>query len=401
MNNKPPNQPKQPIKPDIRPVRVPVKVEPKTFFANERTLLQWLNSVVVLSTVALALIGLGEDSARLSGLILLPIALCFAIYSMVMYHIRRSSIKEHKQTPAYDDKFGPYILVIVFIAATIASVVVPVLHTDTTELDSNNSPYPFFPAIIPFEPKMVTLSGPLPVANFGNRTEGIKSLMGYLNTLPPTTKLYYDADSAIETIEKIKFYTTPIKNITHYFSLTTTTSTDTAYTTFKLFSTVPKFNSLPAPQVRPDFVGQDWYQFDMDCNGNSYYHASKVYNMPQVNNFQQFDYYISYGMEDLKADPSYTIVQDTSSTYSSVFTWKADALIDSNVCSVVVSLFYSSDQAVSPIDARLSIQLNSEAGGGQNIVKVIPYVRSVVTQIIVNQFGAWPTEQCQINKKSR
>jgi hypothetical protein len=32
----------------IKPRKMPVKLEPKTFFANERTLLKWINSAVML-----------------------------------------------------------------------------------------------------------------------------------------------------------------------------------------------------------------------------------------------------------------------------------------------------------------------------------------------------------------
>ena len=40
-------------------LQVPVRVEPKTYFANERTFLSWLNMAVLLSSVAVGLIGLG------------------------------------------------------------------------------------------------------------------------------------------------------------------------------------------------------------------------------------------------------------------------------------------------------------------------------------------------------
>jgi hypothetical protein len=39
-----------------KPRKVPVKVEPKVFFANERTFLAWLNMSVTLSSIAVAIL---------------------------------------------------------------------------------------------------------------------------------------------------------------------------------------------------------------------------------------------------------------------------------------------------------------------------------------------------------
>lgn len=39
-----------------KPRKVPVKVEPKVFFANERTFLAWLNMAVTLSSISIAIL---------------------------------------------------------------------------------------------------------------------------------------------------------------------------------------------------------------------------------------------------------------------------------------------------------------------------------------------------------
>jgi hypothetical protein len=39
-----------------KPRKVPVKVEPKVFFANERTFLAWLNMAVTLSSISMAIV---------------------------------------------------------------------------------------------------------------------------------------------------------------------------------------------------------------------------------------------------------------------------------------------------------------------------------------------------------
>lgn len=61
-----------------------VRVEPKTFFANERTLLQWMNTAVLLSTISITLLNFGTSTGRLAGLIMAPVALFFIIYSFLV-----------------------------------------------------------------------------------------------------------------------------------------------------------------------------------------------------------------------------------------------------------------------------------------------------------------------------
>ena len=39
-----------------KPRKVPIKVEPKVFFANERTFLAWLNMAVTLASIAVAIL---------------------------------------------------------------------------------------------------------------------------------------------------------------------------------------------------------------------------------------------------------------------------------------------------------------------------------------------------------
>lgn len=65
-----------------------VRVEPKTFFANERTLLQWLNIAVLLASVAITLLSFGQTAAKAAGLLLAPVAIFFIGYS---FWVGRSS----------------------------------------------------------------------------------------------------------------------------------------------------------------------------------------------------------------------------------------------------------------------------------------------------------------------
>jgi hypothetical protein len=64
--------------------KVPVKLEPKGFFAVERTFLLWMHSALWLLAASLAIIAYGyKDPQKLIyGMILLPVALAFLCYAL-------------------------------------------------------------------------------------------------------------------------------------------------------------------------------------------------------------------------------------------------------------------------------------------------------------------------------
>jgi uncharacterized membrane protein YidH (DUF202 family) len=294
VSKSPPQKPKPDLKPEIRPIRVPIKVEPKTFFANERTLLQWLNAIVLLATVSIALIGLGNNPARISGVILLPIAIFFALYALVMYHFRRTSIRDHKPTSTYDDKFGPYAIVFVFVLATVASAVVPLVHNDAPPMDYNKAYYPFYPASLPFSPSEAVLTAPLPVTLFMNRTTGLASFRDYLNTLATSQRFYFDGLSTKEKLLSVTKYIAPDQqNISDYFSLTRIDDGVETDTIFKIYSNTPEFRTFLPPQKRPDFQGKDSYGLSMTCKDTQFYHSTVLYNIPKIDSFGDLVYYIN------------------------------------------------------------------------------------------------------------
>eukprot|EP01124_Arcella_intermedia_P010199 TRINITY_DN1672_c0_g1_i1.p1 TRINITY_DN1672_c0_g1~~TRINITY_DN1672_c0_g1_i1.p1 ORF type:complete len:972 (+),score=260.36 TRINITY_DN1672_c0_g1_i1:160-2916(+) len=325
-----------PTKPtEIKPVRVPIKVEPKTFFANERTLLQWLNSVVVLSTVALALIGLGDNSARLSGLIILPIALCFALYALVMYHIRRTSIREHKPSPAYDDKIGPYVLVFVFILATIVSVVVPALqYTPVVEVKTNNT-YPFYPANLPFTPQSLKITAPLPFQKFENRSEAFGTFQSYLKALPHSYLFSFDEYSSIEQWDKVTARTIP--SLSSCFVLT---KEQTGALSFSILPNMPNFKTLPFPKVQPGYYGKSNFALEMTCKDTQLSYTTVVDNAPLPDTVESLETYFTNIPEVLSVNTSTSFEADPRYSYPSVYRWRASALLDNYVTGISLSVFY-------------------------------------------------------------
>ncbi|KAF7456705.1 putative vacuolar transporter chaperone [Cryptosporidium felis] len=87
-----------------------VRVEPKTFFANERTLLQWMNMSVLLATISVSLLSFGTQVGRICGMIMSPVAIFFIAYSYHIY-LKRNRALERKEPISYNDRFGPTLLV--------------------------------------------------------------------------------------------------------------------------------------------------------------------------------------------------------------------------------------------------------------------------------------------------
>lgn len=101
---------------------MPVKIEPKTLFANERTLIQWLSASLLLVSLSLALMGLGAAEGRIAGLIIFPVAAAFLLYALGVFHWRANKIRRKAEGP-YDERCGPTVLVVVLLAALITNAV--------------------------------------------------------------------------------------------------------------------------------------------------------------------------------------------------------------------------------------------------------------------------------------
>ncbi|KAJ2012574.1 hypothetical protein IWW57_006277, partial [Coemansia sp. S610] len=101
-----------------RRIAVPVRVEPKVFFANERTFLSWLNFAIVLGSLALGLLNFGDRTGKIAGAAFTLIAMFVMVYALVLFQWRAERIRQRDAGP-YDDRTGPTFLVIVLIAAVV------------------------------------------------------------------------------------------------------------------------------------------------------------------------------------------------------------------------------------------------------------------------------------------
>ncbi|KAJ1674530.1 hypothetical protein EV182_003095 [Spiromyces aspiralis] len=99
-------------------IAIPVRVEPKVFFANERTFLSWLNFSIVLGSLALGLLNFGDTTSRIAGFVFTTISMVVMLYALFLFQWRAERIRRRDPNP-YDDRVGPTFLVIALFAAVI------------------------------------------------------------------------------------------------------------------------------------------------------------------------------------------------------------------------------------------------------------------------------------------
>jgi uncharacterized membrane protein YidH (DUF202 family) len=100
-------------------------VEPKVFFANERTFLSWLNFTVLLGGLAVGLLNFGDSVGRISAALFTVVAMAAMIYALFTFHWRAKSIRVRGQG-GFDDRWGPTVLAIALFAAVVVNFVLRV-----------------------------------------------------------------------------------------------------------------------------------------------------------------------------------------------------------------------------------------------------------------------------------
>jgi len=108
-------------------IALPTRVEPKVFFANERTFLSWLNFTVILGALAIGMLNFGDRPAFISAFLFTVVAMCTMIYALWTYHWRAKSIRLRGQA-GFDDRFGPTFLAIILLLAVIVNFVLRITY---------------------------------------------------------------------------------------------------------------------------------------------------------------------------------------------------------------------------------------------------------------------------------
>ncbi|KAF7728246.1 vacuolar transporter chaperone [Apophysomyces ossiformis] len=115
------------------------RLEPKLFFANERTFINWLQFAALLLSGALTLLNFGDHISTIAGGVFFGIAFGFSLYAFGRYRYRAHQIAT---TPhlRYDDIYGPIGLCILLVGALILNFVLRYQHpSDTTTYLGINS----------------------------------------------------------------------------------------------------------------------------------------------------------------------------------------------------------------------------------------------------------------------
>jgi len=100
-------------------IHVPVRVEPKVYFAAERTFLSWLEFAIIIGSIAATLLNFGDRISLYSACGFTVMACASLVYSMGSYLWRVRMIRERRAV-RYHDRVGPTVLCVgLFVAVAI------------------------------------------------------------------------------------------------------------------------------------------------------------------------------------------------------------------------------------------------------------------------------------------
>ncbi|KAK9467227.1 VTC domain-containing protein [Lipomyces arxii] len=125
-------QPAQPVQerifyaPPGKLIHVPVRIEPKVYFANERTFLNWIEIGIFLSAVAGGLHSFGSDKATIASFFFVCTAVIMVVYSLGLYLWRVKAIR-NRRAIRYDDTVGTSLVCFAFVLSVLINYVVQVI----------------------------------------------------------------------------------------------------------------------------------------------------------------------------------------------------------------------------------------------------------------------------------
>jgi uncharacterized membrane protein YidH (DUF202 family) len=101
-----------------------IPVNPKGYFANERTFLHWINLTVIIGGVGIGLLNFGDSMAQISGLVFSFFSIIIMFYSLYKY-LQRSDLLEKKQKGNdYMDEKGSIALIFIVLSAVAINFIV-------------------------------------------------------------------------------------------------------------------------------------------------------------------------------------------------------------------------------------------------------------------------------------
>ncbi|KAI8622649.1 VTC domain-containing protein [Chytriomyces sp. MP71] len=108
---------------------IPVRIEPKVYFANERTFLTWLHFVIVICSVALGLLNFGDKVGQIAGVMFTLVGFMFMAHAAFLHMWRADMINVRGSKP-FDDLWGPTVLSIVLVIAVAVNLYLKFVDED-------------------------------------------------------------------------------------------------------------------------------------------------------------------------------------------------------------------------------------------------------------------------------
>jgi len=106
-------------------IAVPVRIEPKVIFANERTFLKWMHFSVIVGTIATTLLNFtrpNDGIGFISAAAFTVAALASIAYSGGVFVFRAYSMRARSADGWYYDKYGPTVLCVVLGACILVNL---------------------------------------------------------------------------------------------------------------------------------------------------------------------------------------------------------------------------------------------------------------------------------------
>jgi len=112
-------------------IAVPVRIEPKVYFASERTFLKWLHFSIYIGTIATTLLNFiepGDTHGLIAAAMFTFAALLTMAYSTIVFVYRSLKLRTRSAEGLYYDKWGPSLLCVVLVAALATNVVLRLME---------------------------------------------------------------------------------------------------------------------------------------------------------------------------------------------------------------------------------------------------------------------------------
>ncbi|KAI0787484.1 SPX-domain-containing protein [Fomes fomentarius] len=107
-------------------IAVPVRIEPKVYFAAERTFFKWLHFGIYIGTIATTLLNFippADSVGLISAWLFTGVALVAIAYSAIIFVYRTSRLRQRRAEGMYYDKFGPTVLSVILVGALGTNIV--------------------------------------------------------------------------------------------------------------------------------------------------------------------------------------------------------------------------------------------------------------------------------------